>query len=413
MISKRRIAREISRPVALLVLLCLVFQPGAHCQNSDEAFTSRPIEEGGNRPLLNFYRSLERASRNEWVARVLHYGDSHVAADILTGALRRQFQTGFGDGGAGFVVPGHPWPGYHRSGVSSQASTGWQTEGLTESSVAADDRLGLGGVSLNTRLPSESITLTAAGAYFTVYALKQPGGGAISISLDGVVKQNASLKSTSSASISLAITAAVDAIHTLQIRTLNAGPVRIFGIVIERNRAGVTYDALGINGARASRLLMWNRIVFEASLSHRDPDLIVVAYGSNEVGDQNLDFERYEVMLTTLLRRLREAAPRASLLVIGLPDRATSVGGKWKTISQLPALVQAQRQAAFEAGAAFYDLFDAMGGSGSIARWATLGKPLAQPDRVHLTADGYRLVADWIFRELMNGYEQTESEWLR
>ena len=149
---------------ARLVLLCLLFQSGAFAQNRDEGFNSQPIEDGNNRPLLNFYRSLERASRNEWVARVLHYGDSHVAADILTGALRRQFQTGFGDGGAGFVLPGRPWPGYHRSGVSSQASPGWETEGLTESSLAANDRLGLAGVSLSTRLPRETITLTAEGA---------------------------------------------------------------------------------------------------------------------------------------------------------------------------------------------------------------------------------------------------------
>src|SRR6185369_5132191 len=172
--------------------------------------------------------------------------------------------------------------------------------------LGADDRLGLAGVSVSTRLPRETITLTAEGAYFTVYALKQPGGGSVSLSLDGVVKQNVSLKSTASESASFEVTAAASAIHTIQIRTLNPGTVRIFGITIECNRAGVTYDALGINGARASRFFRWNWKSFEDCLSRRDPDLIVVAYGSNEVGDQNLDFQRYAVMLTTLLRRLRE-----------------------------------------------------------------------------------------------------------
>ena len=410
MTCKRTIAGGAARTVAHLVLLGLLFQSSASAQSHNEDFTSQPIEDGGNRPLLNFYRSLEGASRNEWVARVLHYGDSHVAADILTGALRRQFQTGFGDGGPGFVLPGQPWRGYHPPGVSSQASPGWETEGLTESSLAADDRLGLAGISLKTRLPLESISLTAEGAYFTVYALKEPGGGAISLSLDGIVKQSVSLKSKTSEAGSFEVTAAVGGIHTIRIRTLNSGQVRIFGIVIECNRAGVTYDVLGINGARASRLLRWNWNVLEGCLSLRDPDLIIVAYGSNEVGDQNLDLRRYTAMLTTLLRRLSEAAPRASLLVIGLPDRAARVGGKWTTMPQVPALVEAQRQAAFEAGAAFYDLFEAMGGYGSIAKWATGVKPLAQPDRVHLTTEGYRLVADWIFRELMNGYEQAESE---
>jgi lysophospholipase L1-like esterase len=76
----------------------------------------------------------------------------------------------------------------------------------------------------------------------------------------------------------------------------------------------------------------------------------------------------------------------------------------------MPALVGAQRRAAFQAGAAFYDLFKAMGGSGSIERWATLDQPLAQSDRVHLTAAGYRLVADQLYSGLLSGFIQTISE---
>jgi lysophospholipase L1-like esterase len=56
------------------------------------------------------------------------------------------------------------------------------------------------------------------------------------------------------------------------------------------------------------------------------------------------------------------------------------------------------------AGAAFFDLFRAMGGTGSIARWATAPSPLAQPDHVHLTQTGYRMVAEWIYAELMRGF---------
>jgi lysophospholipase L1-like esterase len=76
----------------------------------------------------------------------------------------------------------------------------------------------------------------------------------------------------------------------------------------------------------------------------------------------------------------------------------------------MPALVEAQRQAAFKAGAAFYDLFDAMGSSGSIERWATQPQPLAQPDRVHLTSAGYKLVADWLYQQMISGYVQATAE---
>ena len=42
--------------------------------------------------------------------------------------------------------------------------------------------------------------------------------------------------------------------HRFQLRTAGSAPVRLFGWVADRN-AGVTYEALGINGAEASVML--------------------------------------------------------------------------------------------------------------------------------------------------------------
>ena len=372
---------------------------------------ARPIEDPSGQAMRGFYGSLARAFQGEWVTRILHYGDSHVAADILTGALRRDLQLCFGVAGPGFVLPGRPWPGYARAGVASRASAGWQVDGLTEASLSADGRLGLAGVSVTTRAAGEWITVTASGSYFDVYVLKQPGGGSMEVSLDGIAqKRNFSLSSSASEAVCIEVIADSGPVHTVEIRTTSAGRVRIFGIAIERNSAGVIYDALGINGARASRPLRWDTRVFAASLERRDPDLIVVAYGSNEVSDADLDLDEYRVSFTSLLNLFHDAAPRASILVIGPPDRAVRSGGKWQTIGRMPALVGAQRQAAFDAGAAFYDLFNAMGGAGSIARWAKQDPPFAQPDRVHLTSAGYRLVANTLYLEIMRGYLQVAGE---
>jgi lysophospholipase L1-like esterase len=369
---------------------------------------SHSIEDPTGRALLRFYDSLERSYLGEWVTRIVHYGDSHVAADILTGALRRELQLCFGDAGTGFVLPGRQ---FYRAGVDTKISQGWHTDGLTQASLAADGRLGLAGVSLSAYEPGEWIRVTATGSYFDIYLLKQPGGGAVDVLLDGVVrKPHVSLVSRTNESGYIEIVADIGSVHTLEIRTTSAGLTRIFGIAVERNRAGVVYDALGINGARASRPRRWDWRLLASNLKRRDPDLIIVAYGSNEVSDPDLDLEEYTATFRTLLRQFHEAAPRASLLVISPPDRALRVRGAWKTISRMPALVEAQRRAAFEAGAAFYDLLNAMGGAGSIEQWATELKPLAQSDRVHLTSAGYRLVAGWLNSELMRGYFEAASE---
>jgi lysophospholipase L1-like esterase len=110
--------------------------------------------------------------------------------------------------------------------------------------------------------------------------------------------------------------------------------------------------------------------------------------------------ERFQAML----EQFHQAAPRASLLVIGPPDRAKQVNRRWRTVDRMPSLVEAQRSAALGAGAAFYNLFEAMGASGSIDRWAQLREPLAQPDRVHLTQQGYALEAGWLYSEFLAGY---------
>ena len=165
---------------------------------------------------------------------------------------------------------------------------------------------------------------------------------------------------------------------------------------------GVIYDALGRNGARATDLLSWDWRAMADSLGRQNPRLIVIAYGSNEVGDEDLDLGEYAASFRELLARFRKAAPRASLLVISPPDRAIRADGRWQTIPRMRGLVQAQRRAALGGGAAFWNLFQAMGGAGSIERWTAA--QLAQPDRVHLTRSGYKLVAQMLYEELMRGY---------
>ncbi|MCS6899944.1 MAG: hypothetical protein RMJ98_09770 [Myxococcales bacterium] len=53
---------------------------------------------------------LVRGQHKEPV-RILMYGDSNLAADRLSGGLRRTLQEALGDSGHGFVVLGRAWPG--------------------------------------------------------------------------------------------------------------------------------------------------------------------------------------------------------------------------------------------------------------------------------------------------------------
>lgn len=171
----------------------------------------------------------------------------------------------------------------------------------------------------------------------------------------------------------------------------------------------VAYEAKGINGARATKPLGWNWEVIAERFADNQPALIIIAYGSNEVGDADLNLEEYKTQFETLLQHCKEAAPEASLLVLAPPDRAIHRKGKWRTIPMLPALIDTQREAAINEGAAFWNQFAAMGGASSINRWASLSPKLAQKDRVHLTLAGYELIADALYDELMHEYESYQQ----
>ncbi len=178
-------------------------------------------------------------------------------------------------------------------------------------------------------------------------------------------------------------------------------PVRLYGWVTENER-GITYEALGINGAQASAIFKWNETLLADQLERRAPALIVLAYGTNEASSPDWTHDSYRLMFAALIQRLRKAAPTTSILVIGPPDRHIRVGGKWTPHPRIDLIAAAQREAALTTGCAFWDLREKMGGKGSMRKWVLAG--MAQYDHVHFTVPGYRLLGETCFRDLIGQY---------
>jgi lysophospholipase L1-like esterase len=109
-------------------------------------------------------------------------------------------------------------------------------------------------------------------------------------------------------------------------------------------------------------------------------------------------------MFSRLIERLRAAAPAATILVSGPPDRSIRVRAKgWVTLDNMDMIIEAERQAALAQGCAFWDQRAKMGGKGSMREWVLAG--MAQNDHVHLTAPGYRTMGEAMFRDLMSEYK--------
>ena len=351
--------------------------------------------------LIPFFEQLYRHQRGELAGplHILHYGDSHTAADEWTADLRDRFQEKFGDGGSGFSLAGRPWNSYRRMDVRSGSTRGWHTDGLVGRS--GDGVYGLGGVSMSTDRAHEAVYLDANAAEFELFYYQQPGGGTLQIYDNGVPMEQVS--TDGEAGPAYYRLEAIPGMHRVEAETLDRGPVRLFGWVAE-NTTGLTYEELGINGAEASIIMGWNEETLRSNIERRNPALIVLAYGTNEAGRKDWTLESYREMYSRLIARLRMDAPTATILVIGPPDRTQKVRKVgWQTLEKVDVIAEAQRQAALANGCAFWDLRAKMGGKGSMLRWVAAG--MAQADHVHFTGPGYRMLGDAVFRDVMSQYD--------
>ncbi|HEY7334233.1 MAG TPA: SGNH/GDSL hydrolase family protein [Bryobacteraceae bacterium] len=350
--------------------------------------------------LIPFFEQLYRHQQGEIPGplRILHYGDSHTAADEWTGELRARFQEKFGDGGSGFSLAGRPYNGYRREDIRSGSTRGWHTDGLV--GRPGDGVYGLGGISISARAPREDVYVESDANEFELFYYQQPGGGTLQLYDNGVAVDR--IATDGEPSPGYYRFDAAPGTHRLELETLDRGPVRLFGWVAEK-LTGVTYETLGINGAEAPIVLGWDRATLKSNIERRNPGLIVLAYGTNEAGHKIWTLESYRDAFTELIARMREAAPTASILVIGPPDRDQRVKRVWQPMDRIDTIVEAQREAARANGCAFWDLRAKMGGKGAMHEWVAAG--MAATDHVHFSGQGYRMLGDALFRDVMSQYD--------
>lgn len=393
-LAKRSATRRVPvrRPTAAQLAQMAQARTVAH-EEIEERLENRPasVIEGAT-ALVPFFEQLRRVDLNEATAplRMVQFGDSHTAADEWTHTLRSAFQLRFGDGGAGFVSAGRAT--YRRLDLRTTSSAGWRLQG--NMSQSSDGRHGIAGASLSATRPGETVTLSPTAKQVEVQFLRQPGGGGLTLSADGQPLQTISTDGPEGFAF---IEQSVGEASRIEVETSDDAPVRLFGFVSEKAR-GVTYDQLGINGAQAGIIDGWDASIWVPQLSRRAPGLIVLAYGTNEAGNRDYTLESYKALFAGVLAKLRQAAPAASILVLGPPDRLYRMA----PFPRLEMIAQAQREAALEHGCAFWDLRERMGGAGAMRRWVTAGA--AQSDYVHFTAAGYRLIGATLFNDLMEQY---------
>jgi lysophospholipase L1-like esterase len=379
---------------------------------------------------------------------ILQIGDSHTSADFLTGALRRRLQQRYGNGGPGYITAGRPHIGVLSSTVKINVSPNWTYQAIQKSDNV--EAFWLSGFNAVASAPGEALTF-AANAPMTfdsieIEVVRQPGGGAIDIVMDGAVKKSYDLNGEKVEPVVLRLLPSggpTDHVRQLEIRTRTGGSVSIASVAIYNRQSGVSYNSIGYPGATVDLLNKFDQALLADDLRRINPQIVVLSFGTNEAFKRNLDLARYAQNYEKAIDRIKAVLPAAEIVLIGPPDgdeRAPHCPGKsaeaacrpgvleapppspaagaappkpadcdWHPLPKLEAVRDVQRQIAERRGFAFWNWASIMPGECAAHRWVRASPALMEPDHVHFTVSGYNKSADGLLDTLIPVIERLRT----
>lgn len=174
----------------------------------------------------------------------------------------------------------------------------------------------------------------------------------------------------------------------------------INGFIPYTDETGIVVHSVGVNGASLPSWLRCSE--FEHQMGLLKPDLVLLAVGVNDanVAYGRFDTTAYIANYNRILEQIYRINPDCAVIFITNNDCVLRTGRYSHGANRNTALVaSAMRTLAKQHNAGIWDLYDIMGGFGSMAVWRDRG--LANKDRVHFLAPGYRLLGDMLFNAII------------
>ena len=347
----------------------------------------------------SFFASLDNAHSKH--VRILHYGDSQIEEDRITGAVRAGLQKRFGGGGPGLMPFGRP---YYTQGFSQSSTANLHRYLLfSEGSRRSDGRYGIMGqmsrcdTSVYTTVAPVKSNQTPSRHFNRLTLL---ANGKLNVKLGG--KQYT--LATSGSEVGRLVISLPDSSTTARWSTW--GSADIYGFQLD-DSLGVSMDNIPMRGCSGTVFTRINRNQIVEYASKDNVRLIILQFGGNAMPYRKSEksISEYKEQLKKQIAYLHEVIPSAAILFVGPSDMSTSVRGHMQTYPHLPMMVDSLRAAANESGAAFWDMYSAMGGENSMVEWVKARPALAGSDYVHFTPKGAEAIGNLLLESLMLYYD--------
>jgi len=337
--------------------------------------------------LDSFFTALDSAQTQH--VRIIHYGDSQIEEDRITSGLREHFQTRFGGGGCG-MLPGQQWITHMTCRQSTSPElTNYVCFGTNDRQIRSR-RYG----------PMAVMAKTGSNAKITVSMSDNPKFAHVSqfnrITLIRDVPGSDSIQF---------ITQEYD--EMMKAATVNVeGPAEIYGVMFDQ-KTGISMDNVAMRGSSGNVFTRIEEKTFAPFFQHENVRLIILQYGGNMVPVLGTEEKMRQlcVGLQKQIRYFRRIAPEAKILFIGPSDMATNVGGVMQTYPKLPRFVELLEEYMTECGIAFWNMYEAMGGKGSMVKWVDARPQLAGEDYIHFTHKGAEHMSDLLYETIDTYYK--------
>ena len=357
----------------------------------------------------DLFGKMDSCNQRGEIIRILHYGASQIEGDRITGYLRQQLQEKFSGNGPGLLPIMQPIPSLS---VEQSASSGIERHIVSgmHQNKASHNRYGVLGQFGAVDRGSSITVSTRRNAYehareFQTIRLffGRDTDFTARLTLQGKEPEEASLTNTTSP-VKVYTWNLSAPVKSFSINTTGSG--ELYGIAAD-GTAGVAIDNIPFRGSSGTFFNTLDQPVMSAMLQQLNTHLIILQFGSNVVpaisGKSSIDY--YCSNLSKSIIWLRNTCPQAKIMLIGPSDMSTRVNGQLTTYPLLETLIEAMKETALQNGAAFWNMYEVMGGKNSMIEWVRHSPSLATQDYVHFTTKGVERIASLFWETLMVYYD--------
>ncbi|MDE6821165.1 SGNH/GDSL hydrolase family protein [Bacteroides acidifaciens] len=364
------------------------------------------------RGMAPFYEALDRVSSGtsgsgDNLVRIAVFGDSFIEADIFTADLREMLQKRFGGCGVGFVTITSMTSGY-RPTVRHMFS-GWSSHAVTDSVYFDRKKQGISGhyfvprngayVELRGQNKYASLLDTCQRASIFFY-------NKASVHLSARVNRGDSRSYVLAPSKSLQEVQVDGRIGSIRWTVDRADSTLFYGLAMD-GKQGIILDNFSLRGSSGLSLRGIPQQMLKEFNRQRPYDLIILEYGLNVATERGRNYDNYQKGLLAAIEHLKTCFPQAGILLLSVGDRDyKNENGDLRTMPGVKNLIRYQQNIAAESGIAFWNMFEAMGGDGSMAKLVHAKPSMANYDYTHINFRGGKHLAGLLYETLIYGKEQ-------